>query len=135
MKANTLLHTLVLALGLAACGEEQQAESPAGGSAAPAVPPAAEPAAPAVAEIVADATAIVDAQGIYSAKCAVCHGKTGEGRGTNPKLVGLPVAVIESRLKDYRAGKQMGPNTGIMAAAAKSLSDEQIAAIAGFLGE
>jgi len=135
MKANTLLLTLVLALGLAACGEEQQAESPAGGSAAPAVPPAAEPAAPAVAEIVADATAIVDAQGIYSAKCAACHGKTGEGRGTNPKLVGLPVADIESRLKDYRAGKQMGPNTGIMAAAAKSLSDEQIAAIAGFLGE
>jgi cytochrome c553 len=135
MKANSLLITLVLALGLAACGQEQQAESPASGSAAPAAPAAAEPAAPAATEIVADATAIVDAQGIYNAKCAVCHGKTGEGRGTNPKLVGLPVADIESRLKDYRAGKQMGPNTGIMAAAAKSLSDEQIAAIAGFLGE
>jgi len=130
MKANTLLLTLVLALGLGACGQEQQAESPAGGSAAPAVPPAVAPAAPADA-----APASVDGKAVYAAKCAVCHGKTGEGRGTNPKLVGLPVADIESRLKDYRAGKQMGPNTGIMAAAAKSLSDEQIAAIAGFLGE
>lgn len=135
MKANALLLTLVLALGLAACGQEQQAEGPASGSAAPAVAPAAEPAAPAGAEIVADATAVVDAQGIYSARCAACHGKAGEGRGTNPKLVGLPVADIESRLKDYRAGKQMGPNTAIMAAASKSLSDEQIAAIAGFLGK
>lgn len=129
MKANTLLLTLVLALGLAACGQEQQAESPASGSAAPAVPPAAEPTGP------ADATTTVDAQSIYAAKCALCHGKAGEGMGTNPALVGLSVADIESRLQDYRAGKQMGPNTAIMAAASKSLSDEQITAIAGFLGK
>ncbi|MCU0809622.1 MAG: c-type cytochrome [Thiobacillaceae bacterium] len=130
MKANTLLLTLVLALGLGACGQEQQAESPASGSTAPAIPPAAAPAAP------ADATpASVDGKAMYAAKCALCHGNTGEGRGTNPKLVGLSVAEIESRLNDYRAGKQMGSNSAIMAAAAKSLSDEQIAAIAGFLGE
>ena len=47
MKANTLIFTLVLSLGLAACGQEQQAESPASDSAAPAVPQAVEPAAPA----------------------------------------------------------------------------------------
>lgn len=130
MKTNTVLVTLVLALGLAACGQEQQAESPTSGSTAPAIPPAVAPAAP------ADATpASVDGKAVYAARCAVCHGNTGEGRGTNPKLAGLPVADIESRLNDYRAGKQMGPNTAIMAAAAKSLSDEQIAAIAGFLGE
>lgn len=94
------------------------------------MPPAVAPAGP------ADATpASVEAKAVYAAKCAVCHGKTGEGMGTNPKLVGLSVADIESRLNDYRAGKQMGPDTAIMAAAAKSLSDEQIAAIAGFLGE
>ena len=119
MKAHTLLLTLALALGLAACGQEQRDASPAGGSAAP-----------------ADATpASVDGKAVYAARCALCHGKTGEGRGTNPRLAGLSVADIESRLNDYRAGKQMGPDTAIMAAAAKSLSDEQIAAIAGFLGE
>lgn len=127
MKANTLIFTLVLSLGLAACGQEQQAESPASDTAAPAVPQAVE--------AVADAAAVVDAQAIFAAKCAACHGKSGEGRGSNPKLVGLSATDIESRLKDYRAGKQMGPMTGVMAAAAKSLSDEQIAALAGYLGE
>jgi cytochrome c553 len=133
MKANTLIFTLVLSLGLAACGQEQQAESPASDTAVPAVPQAVEPAAPA--EAVADAAAVIDAQAIFAARCAACHGKSGEGRGSNPKLVGLSATDIESRLKDYRAGKQMGPMTGVMAAAAKSLSDEQIAALAGYLGE
>lgn len=124
MKTNTLLLALVLSLGLAACGQEQQAEAPATDTSAPAETP-----------IVAEATSSIDGKAVYAAKCAVCHGKTGEGMGSNPKLVGLSVADIESRLNDYRAGKQMGPKTAIMAAASKSLSDEQIAAIAGHLGE
>jgi cytochrome c553 len=136
MKANTLLLTLVLSLGLAACGQEKQAESPApADTGVPVVPTEVETAMPADAPIVADATASVDGKAVYAAKCAVCHGKTGEGKGANPKLLGLSVADLESLLMDYRAGKQMGPKTAIMASAAKSLSDEQITAIAGYLGE
>ena len=130
MKANTLLLPLVLSLGLAACGQDKTAESPA--PAAPMVD--ASPVAAGNVQSTADAASRVDARSLYAAKCTSCHGASGEGLAGNPKLAGLNQADIASRLKDYRDGKQMGPKTSIMAAMAKPLTDEQIAALASFLG-
>lgn len=136
MKANTLLLALVLSLGLAACGEDKATESAApADTAAPAAPMETAPVSPASTEIVADAGPSIDAASLYKAKCASCHGATGEGLAGNPKLAGLTRTDIESRLKDYRDGKQMGPKTAIMATMAKPLGDGEIAALAGYLGE
>jgi cytochrome c553 len=136
MKANILLVTLVLSLGLAACGQKKEPESTAPAETAlPAAPMEATPAAPESAESAAGAGGTVDAQGLYASKCASCHGATGEGVADNPKLAGLTRADIESRLKDYRDGKQRGPKTAIMAGMAKSLTDQQIASLASYLGE
>ncbi len=132
---HLLLLSLVLPLALAACGKEEPAQAPAPAeTAAPAMP--AEPEAAAPAESTAsDAGPGVDAHGMYAAKCASCHGDMGQGVAGNPKLAGLSPADIESKLKDYRAGKQMGAKTAIMASAAKRLSDEEISALAAYLGE
>jgi cytochrome c553 len=136
MKTNILLLTLVLSLGLAACGKKNEPESAAPAeTAAPAAPMEASPAAPQATEAAAGGEGAVDAHGLYAAKCASCHGATGEGVADNPKLAGLSVADIESRLKDYRDGKQRGPKTAIMAGMAKSLTDEQISSLASYLGE
>ncbi|MFO7541649.1 MAG: c-type cytochrome [Thiobacillus sp.] len=135
MKANTVLLTLVLTLGLAACGQDKGAETVADAPAPAAPMEAAAPAMPESTDIVAAVGGEVDAQGLYGAKCAMCHGKTGEGVAGNPKLTGLTHADIASRLKDYRDGKQLGPKTAVMAATAKSLTDDQIAALSTYLGE
>lgn len=133
---HLLLLSLVLSLALAACGKEEPAQAPAPAeTAAPAMPAETEAAAPAETAAVADAGAGVDAHGMYAAKCASCHGDMGQGVADNPKLTGLSPADVESKLKDYRAGKQMGAKTAIMASIAKGLSDEEISALAGYLGE
>lgn len=133
---HLLLLSLVLPLALAACGKEEPAQAPAPAeTAAPAMPAETEAAAPAEPTALADAGPGVDAHGMYAAKCASCHGDMGQGVAGNPKLAGLSPADIESKLKDYRAGKQMGAKTAIMASAAKGLSDEEISALAAYLGE
>jgi cytochrome c553 len=137
MKTNILLLSLVLSLGLAACGKKNEPESaaPSESAATPAAPMEASPAEPQATEAAADAGGAVDAHALYAAKCASCHGATGEGLAGNPKLAGLSSTDIESRLKDYRDGKQLGPKTPIMAGMAKSLTDEQITSLASYLGE
>ena len=125
----------MLSLALVACGKEKAAEpkisTPADAPAAAAPP--AQPSQDATAS--AEAPAGVDGHDLYAAKCISCHGETGEGLAGNPKLAGLTKADIQSRLIDYRAGKQRGPKTPIMASMAKPLTDQQIAALAIYIGE
>lgn len=122
-----LVAALVL---LSACGE---------GAKAPATPDAAVTAAPPTA---AETTAMVDAVAtagdeasvLYTRACAGCHGVTAEGVGEFPSLAKLSVKDVESRLQAYRAGETVGPKSVLMAPLAKPLSDEQIAALALYLG-
>lgn len=122
-----LVAALVL---LSACGE---------GAKGPATPDAAVTAAPPTA---AETTAMVDAVAtagdeasvLYTRACAGCHGVTAEGVGEFPSLVKLSVKDVESRLQAYRAGETVGPKSALMASLAKPLSDEQIAALALYLG-
>lgn len=121
------------------------AEAPAPEAAAPAMPaepapaapaptpapaPAPEAAAPAPAPALAAATS-GSAEGAkkYAASCASCHGPKGQGIGTFPKLVGLTADTVKSRMADYKAGKQVGPMSGVMMPIAAQLSGAEVDAL------
>jgi len=93
-----------------------------------------EAAAPPVAYAGAEAGAEVDASTLFARSCASCHGETAEGVAGNPSLVKLSHADIKSRLETYRSGGTVGPKSAIMAPMVKNLSDQEIAALASYLG-
>jgi cytochrome c553 len=130
---RTLLVTLILATTLVACGKKEDV-------AAPEVPapeaPAPEAAAPVAAPEVAMPEGPVDAnpgKAKFSATCASCHGMNGEGMGTFPKVAGLDAPTVAAKLNDYRAGKQMGQQTAVMAGVAKGLSDGDISMLSEYV--
>ena len=71
---------------------------------------------------------------LYKKECRSCHGPTGKGLASYPKLAGHTAEYIADKLTRYRAGEKFGPNTPLMAPRAKKLSDEDIANIAAFIG-
>lgn len=120
---NTLLISVMFAATLSACGKSEEAKTEA-----PTVPaPAPEVAAP------APAPAVVDGATKYTASCASCHGATGQGMGAFPKLVGLTADATKSKLADYKAGKQIGAQTAMMAPIASQLTDEEVDALANHI--
>jgi cytochrome c553 len=48
-------------------------------------------------------------------------------------LSGKEVSYLVDRLKTYRSGKKIGPNSGLMIMMAKGLSDEEIVNLAAYL--
>ncbi len=167
---NTLLAAALLAIGLSACGQKEEAaqteaapiaeapapapapmeEAPAAEVAAPA-PMAAAPApapapapkaaaptpapapmaaapvpAPAPAAPVAAAAGNAAGAAKFAASCASCHGAKGQGIGTFPKLAGLSADTFKSRIADYKAGKQVGPQSAVMMPLASMLSDADV---------
>ena len=139
MKSTHLFLSLSLVLTLAACGQDKPSEpaAPADTTVSAGPPMPMDPSQGVAGHAEGDAAAADGLSGhdLYTAKCASCHGEMGEGLAGNPKLSGLSKADISSRLTDYRAGKQMGAKTAIMAAMAKSLTDAEIAALASYIGE
>jgi len=129
MQAKTLIALLALA-SLAACGkEEPAAPTEQAASPAPAAqPPAATAAAPAVAS-----TGMEHGRIKYGSVCAGCHGKNGEGSGMFPKVAGQSAEALAAKLRDYKAGKQIGEQTAMMAANAQNLSEEDINALATYM--
>ncbi|MEM6677731.1 MAG: c-type cytochrome [Pseudomonadota bacterium] len=71
----------------------------------------------------------------YKSTCRNCHGPTAKGLASYPKLAGQPLDYLVSRLKQYRAGDRLGPNTPLMAPQARDLSDEDILNIASYIVE
>jgi cytochrome c len=69
----------------------------------------------------------------YTGNCLGCHGHAGKGQGVFPRLAGLPAAELAAKLKDYRAGKTLGPQSATMMPFAKALTDAEIDALAGYL--
>lgn len=45
-----------------------------------------------------------EAQILYSAKCAMCHGIKGEGSGGYPKIMGLAKEVALEKIKTHKQG-------------------------------
>ena len=113
---NTLLISVMFAATLSACGKSEEAKTEA-------------PAAPAP-EVAAPVPAVVDGATKYTASCASCHGAAGQGMGAFPKLAGLTADAVKSKLADYKAGKQMGAQTAVMAPIASQLTDEEVEALA-----
>jgi cytochrome c553 len=69
------------------------------------------------------------AYGEYLAsECVICHRAT-VGQGAIPAIAGLPAPYFVNALRDYRAGRRLNP---IMQNVARSLDDEQIAALAAY---
>lgn len=126
---NTLLMSLVLALSLAACGKKEETAQPA----APAVEPAPAT-APAPAPEAAAPAAAPDAVAQFTSQCASCHGPAGQGQGAFPKLAGQTADAIKAKLVDYKAGKQVGPQSALMYPIAQKLSDQEIDALAAHIG-
>lgn len=138
MYKPTLFAMLAVSLALAACGKEDKAEEASTPALAPDVVAEMErqEQEKAIADLVpgTDLTSRQSGYDVYVAKCISCHGDAAQGVGGNPGLAGLSRADIAARLADYRAGKLAGPNAAAMAAAAADLSDENIQALAGYIG-
>lgn len=128
MKFKRYVPVFVLLGVLGGCGDRSQKEE----TAAPETPaPTESTAAAPVSPVVAGSG---DAAALYEGTCAACHGTTGEGVGDFPALTALSRDVVLSRLEAYRAGETVGPRSAVMAPLAKQLSDEQIEALATYLG-
>ncbi|MEW6133446.1 MAG: c-type cytochrome [Pseudomonadota bacterium] len=127
---NTLLVAALFVAGLSACGQKEETAqteatpAPAPAPEAPAPAPAAEaPAAEAAAPAAGDAAA---GAAKFAASCASCHGAKGQGMGTFPKLAGLSADLFKSRMADYKAGRQVGPQSAVMMPIASMLSDAEV---------
>ena len=130
MQAKILIAILTLST-LAACGKEEaptpEEQAPAPIVEAPATPEAA-PAAP-----MTDAADNEHGRLKYGSVCAGCHGKNGEGQGIFPKVAGQTAETLAAKLRDYKAGKQLGEQTAMMAPNAQNLSEEDIDALSAYM--
>ncbi len=73
------------------------------------------------------------AEKTYATVCANCHGRTGKGMASFPSLAGRDATYISDRLKQYRAGEKVGPNTPLMMPQATELSDDEIASLSAYI--
>ena len=69
----------------------------------------------------------------YSQNCGNCHGPAGMGLASYPKLKGKDIEYLTDRLKTYREGIKIGPNSSLMIMMANPLSDEEIENLAAYL--
>ncbi len=69
----------------------------------------------------------------YESICRLCHHRTGHGGKFTPPVAGKTAEYVESMLKLYRSGAQVGPLTNLMAPWAKELSDEDISNLAAYV--
>ena len=113
---------VIMALtALAACGDKAEVSPP---------PPQASAPKP----VTYDAAPVVNPGKLkYVAVCQGCHGREGAGQGPFPKLAGKPEAELVAKLNDYRAGRQVGPQSSTMMPFAKAMTDAEIAAISAYL--
>lgn len=66
--------------------------------------------------------------------CAACHGMNGEGVGLgNPPVSGQPAPYVHEQLRRWRTGERRNDPLGLMAAAARGLTDAQMRALAGYV--
>jgi cytochrome c553 len=70
---------------------------------------------------------------LYGSVCRNCHGPTAKGMASFPRLAGKDADYLATRLGQYRAGEQVGPNSALMQPHAVDLSDADIANISAFI--
>ena len=69
----------------------------------------------------------------YHESCHACHGPAGKGASSYPKVSGNPIEYTREKLKAYRSGQKIGPNSGLMIMMAKPLTDEEIENLSAYL--
>ncbi len=121
-----IILVLATAVGLVACGKKEEAT-------APEQAPSAMAPAPETTTAPEAAPAAMDAATEFKSVCASCHGPSGQGVASFPKLTGLTADDVKAKLMDYKAGKQMGPQTAVMAPIAAKLSDSDIDALSPYV--
>lgn len=67
----------------------------------------------------------------HATQCMGCHGEKLQGQGQFPKLAGQHPAYLTKQLSDFKSGTR---KSGTMNAVAQNLSDDEIKAIAAYLG-
>ena len=73
------------------------------------------------------------AEKIFRKSCRACHGNKAQGAASYPKLSDKDPEYIAEKLKIYRSGERIGPNSILMISHAKKLSDEDIANLSVFV--
>ena len=69
----------------------------------------------------------------YAQNCGNCHGPGGMGLASYPRISGKEVPYLTDRLKTYRAGTKVGPNSSLMIMMAMPLTDLEIDNLAAYL--
>jgi cytochrome c553 len=67
-------------------------------------------------------------------QCSICHGETLKGLGEVPRLAGLQPLYVARQLFDMRYGSSAGKAAQLMKPVVTNLSDDDIIAIASYLG-
>ena len=134
-KQLTIAVFAATALILAGCGEEKKVEERVTQiqSNAPVASEANATPAASTETAKTSGAAPVDGKGIFSGKCAVCHGEKGEGKGAYPKLAGNSKDDAMKKLNGYVDGTYGKAQKMIMAGQAKALSDAQRTAVAEYI--
>ncbi len=73
------------------------------------------------------------AEKIYQRNCRACHGNKAQGVASYPKLSDKDPEYIAEKLKIYRSGERIGPNSVLMIQNARELSDEDIASLSVYV--
>lgn len=89
--------------------------------------------APASADKKDAATKAFSADKAFAKTCANCHGPTGAGMASFPRLSDKTKEHLVGRLKQYRAGEKVGPNTPLMKPHAVKLTDAEIEGLATYI--
>ena len=80
-------------------------------------------------------TAAVDGTALYK-KCASCHGQKAEkaALGKSQIIAGWDVAKLDEAMQGYKDGSYGGAMKGLMKSQVRALGDEQITALAEYIG-
>jgi len=70
---------------------------------------------------------------LYENNCRACHGNRAQGVASYPRLSDKSPQYIAERLKTYRAGERIGPNSVLMIQNARGLTDAEIASLAVYV--
>ena len=70
---------------------------------------------------------------VFSEVCAKCHGPTGRGMASFPRLSDKKKDYIAHRLRQYRAEEKVGPNSPLMIPHAVNLTDAEIDGLAAYI--
>lgn len=83
--------------------------------------------------LAADPTA--DAQALYNAKCAACHGKDGSKTILSKPVKGLSAEAFTKKMLGYKAKTYGGSKKAGMEKLAEALSEADIKALAAFVAK